>query len=41
VRIVAVEGVVLEVEPEGGGAVDYRDKARERKAKRGKGDAED
>jgi len=39
VRVVSVEGVVLEVEPESGAAVDYRDKARERKARRGKGEA--
>jgi len=30
VRVVAVEGVVLEVEPETGGARDYRDRARRR-----------
>jgi membrane-bound serine protease (ClpP class) len=28
VRVIAVEGVVLEVEPEAGGAKDYRDRAR-------------
>ncbi len=33
IRVVAVEGVVLEVEPEEGGAKDYRD--RSRRAKRG------
>ena len=27
-RVVAVEGLVLEVEPEAGGARDYRDRAR-------------
>jgi len=37
VRVVAVEGVVLEVEPETGGAIDYRDRARKRKAKPGDG----
>jgi membrane-bound serine protease (ClpP class) len=31
VRVVAVDGVVLEVEPETGGARDYRDRARSRK----------
>ena len=31
VRVVAVDGVVLEVEPEAGGARDYRDRARSRK----------
>jgi membrane-bound serine protease (ClpP class) len=31
VRVVAVEGVELEVEPEAGGARDYRDRARRRK----------
>jgi membrane-bound serine protease (ClpP class) len=31
VRVVAVDGVVLEVEPETGGARDYRDRARGRK----------
>jgi membrane-bound serine protease (ClpP class) len=30
VRVVAVDGLVLEVEPEEGGARDYRDRARER-----------
>jgi membrane-bound serine protease (ClpP class) len=30
VRVVAVEGLVLEVEPEEGGAKDYRDRARSR-----------
>jgi membrane-bound serine protease (ClpP class) len=36
VRVVAVEGVVLEVEPETGGARDYRDRARNRR-RRGAG----
>jgi membrane-bound serine protease (ClpP class) len=31
VRVVAVEGLVLEVEPEEGGAKDYRDRARSRR----------
>ncbi len=31
VRVVAVDGVVLEVEPEAGGARDYRDRARKRR----------
>jgi membrane-bound serine protease (ClpP class) len=31
VRVVAVEGVMLEVEPESGGAKDYRDRARKRR----------
>jgi membrane-bound serine protease (ClpP class) len=30
VRVVAVEGLVLEIEPEAGGAKDYRDRARSR-----------
>jgi membrane-bound serine protease (ClpP class) len=30
VRVVAVEGVLLEVEPEAGGAKDYRDRGRRR-----------
>jgi membrane-bound serine protease (ClpP class) len=30
-RVVSVEGLVLEVEPETGGAIDYRDRARSRK----------
>jgi membrane-bound serine protease (ClpP class) len=30
-RVVSVEGLVLEVEPETGGAIDYRDRARKRK----------
>ncbi|MFI5054122.1 MAG: nodulation protein NfeD, partial [Acidimicrobiia bacterium] len=33
VRVVAVEGLVLEVEPPEGGAEDYRERARNRKAK--------
>lgn len=33
VRVVAVEGLVLEVEPEEGGARDYRDRARRRAAR--------
>ena len=34
VKVVAVEGLVLEVEPPEGGAHDYRERARNRKAKR-------
>jgi membrane-bound serine protease (ClpP class) len=34
VRVVAVEGLVLEVEPEGGGARDYRDRGRRRAGRR-------
>ena len=34
VKVVAVEGLVLEVEPPEGGAQDYRERARNRKAKR-------
>jgi membrane-bound serine protease (ClpP class) len=34
VRVVAVEGLVLEVEPPEGAAEDYRDRARNRRAKR-------
>jgi membrane-bound serine protease (ClpP class) len=30
-RVVSVEGLVLEVEPETGGAIDYRDRARKKK----------
>ncbi len=33
VRVVAVEGVVLEVEPEAGGARDYRERARNRRTR--------
>lgn len=32
VRVVAVEGVILEVEPEAGGAQDYRERARKRRS---------
>ncbi|HZP28532.1 MAG TPA: NfeD family protein [Acidimicrobiia bacterium] len=39
VRVVAVEGLVLEVEPEAGGARDYRDRARHRPS--GNGSAPD
>jgi membrane-bound serine protease (ClpP class) len=35
VRVVAVDGLVLEVEPEEGGAQDYRDRARGRRQRRG------
>jgi membrane-bound serine protease (ClpP class) len=43
VRVVAVSGLVLEVEPEEGGARDYRDRARDRgggrrRVRRGRGD---
>jgi membrane-bound serine protease (ClpP class) len=34
VRVVEVQGLVLEVEPEEGGAEDYREKYRERKRRR-------
>jgi membrane-bound serine protease (ClpP class) len=34
VRVVAVEGLVLEVEPESGGAEDYRERARKRRKRR-------
>lgn len=37
VQVVAVEGLVLEVEPEAGGARDYRDRARRRGASRSEG----
>jgi membrane-bound serine protease (ClpP class) len=37
VRVVSVEGLVLEVEPPEGGAQDYREKARQRKAARAAG----
>jgi membrane-bound serine protease (ClpP class) len=30
VRVVAIEGLVLEVEPESGGAQDYRERAKQR-----------
>ena len=33
VRVVAVEGLVLEVEPEEGGAEDYRERAKRRRRK--------
>lgn len=33
VRVVAVEGLVLEVEPEAGGAEDYRERAKKRRSK--------
>jgi membrane-bound serine protease (ClpP class) len=33
VRVVSVEGLVLEVEPPEGGAIDYRDRARNRRSK--------
>jgi membrane-bound serine protease (ClpP class) len=33
VRVVSVEGLVLEVEPPEGGAIDYRERARNRRAK--------
>jgi membrane-bound serine protease (ClpP class) len=32
VRVVSVEGLVLEVEPEEGGARDHRDRARKKKS---------
>lgn len=32
-RVVAVDGLVLEVEPESGGAIDYRERARSRRKK--------
>ena len=36
VRVIAIEGVVLEVEPEAGGARDYRERGRRKKgAERG------
>ena len=37
VRVVAVEGLVLEVEPEAGGARDYRERARRRSNGNGSG----
>jgi membrane-bound serine protease (ClpP class) len=39
VRVVAIEGVVLEVEPETGGAVDYREMRRSRVIRAESGDA--
>jgi membrane-bound serine protease (ClpP class) len=39
-RVVAVEGLVLEVEPESGGAIDYRERARSRRRKPAAGDAD-
>jgi len=39
VRVVAIEGVVLEVEPETGGAIDYREMRRSRRARAESGDA--
>ena len=32
IRVVAVDGLALEIEPEAGGARDYRDRARSRRA---------
>ena len=34
-KVVSVEGLVLEVEPPEGGAQDYRERARNRKSKSG------
>ena len=39
VRVVEIQGLVLEVEPEAGGAEDYREKYRERKRRREEGQA--
>jgi hypothetical protein len=39
VRVVEIDGLVLEVEPEAGGAEDYREKYRERKRRRQEGEA--
>jgi len=39
VRVVEIDGLVLEVEPEAGGAEDYREKYRERKRRREEGEA--
>jgi membrane-bound serine protease (ClpP class) len=39
VRVVEIQGLVLEVEPEAGGAEDYREKYRERKRRRQEGQA--
>jgi membrane-bound serine protease (ClpP class) len=39
VRVVEIQGLVLEVEPEVGGAEDYREKYRERKRRREAGEA--
>ena len=41
VRVVEIDGLVLEVEPEEGGAEDYREKYRERKQRRQEGEAQD
>jgi len=40
VRVVEIDGLVLEVEPEEGGAEDYREKYRERKRRRQEGDSQ-
>ena len=40
VRVVEIDGLVLEVEPEAGGAEDYREKYRERKRRREAGEAD-
>jgi membrane-bound serine protease (ClpP class) len=40
VRVVAVEGLVLEVEPEEGGARDYRDRSGRRSRARGRAPAD-
>lgn len=41
VRVVAIDGLVLEVEPEVGGAVDYRELREQRRRGQGTGDATD
>jgi len=40
VRVAEIQGLVLEVEPEDGGAEDYREKYRERKRRREAGEAD-
>jgi membrane-bound serine protease (ClpP class) len=40
IRVVAIDGVTLEVEPEEGGAIDYRERARARHRSGGEDDAE-
>ena len=39
VRVVAIDGITLEVEPETGGAEDYRERARRKRAPQAAADA--
>src|SRR5690606_26966762 len=40
IRVVAIDGLVLEVEPEEGGAIDYREMRNRRKGGEGDGEGE-